>query len=86
MTPAPARITENMAASRGLEDVWRARRATLRSGTAARQRAGRMSDGYFLYVVLYDRLRNNILVLYFCWLAIWIFKGQQLLVGGCHVE
>ena len=86
MTPTPARITENMAASCGLEDVWRARRATLRGGTATRQRAGRMSDGYLLYIVLYERLRNNTLVLYFCWVTIWIFKGQQLLIGECHVE
>ncbi len=46
MTPAPARITENMAASRGLEDVWCARGAALRSRAASCQRAGCMSDGF----------------------------------------
>ena len=46
MTPAPTRITENMVALCGLEDVWYIAGASLRSRTAMNQRVGRMSDGF----------------------------------------
>ena len=52
MTPAPTRITENMAALCGLEDVWYIAGASLRSRTAVNQRVGRMSDGLLRVFVL----------------------------------
>ena len=48
MTPAPTRITENMVALCGLEDVWYIAGASLRSRTAVNQRVGRMSDGFLI--------------------------------------
>ncbi len=59
MTPTPARITENTAALRGLEDVWCVGGAIPRNRSASHQRAGRMSDGLCL-VVLYSAMFNVI--------------------------